>query len=119
MLCRTIGPGRRSRPLRFCTAMALTPTASPVPVTPIYRGRRRGSKPVPPREEASRPPWHARWIAIYEALHALRERGISRPAVYAYLQRDTPPGPRRLQRPPSARVLTPDIPYLICRWRRG
>jgi transposase len=43
--------------------------------------------------------------------------GISRPTVYAYLRRDPPPGPRRLQRRPSARVLTPYIPYLIRRWR--
>jgi transposase len=46
-----------------------------------------------------------------------RRLGISRPTVYAYLRRDTPPGPRRLQRRPSARVLTPYLPYLIRRWR--
>jgi transposase len=46
-----------------------------------------------------------------------RRLGISRPTVYAHLRRDTPPGPRRLQRRPSARVLTPYIPYLIRRWR--
>src|SRR5215216_4983097 len=101
-----------------CTAMALTPTVSPVPVTPMYRGRRRSSKPVPLREAAARPPRHARWVAIYEAVRTLRAQGtpiatmarqlnISRPTVYAYLRRDTPPGPRRLQRRPSARVLTP------------
>ena len=48
-----------------------------------------------------------------------RQLGISRPTVYAYLRRDTPPGPRRLQRPPSARVLTPYVPYLIRRWRES
>ena len=48
-----------------------------------------------------------------------RQLGISRPTVYAYLRRDTPPGPRRLQRPPSARVLTPYLPYLIRRWRES
>jgi hypothetical protein len=80
-----------------------------------------------PREEAARPPRHARWVAIYEAVHALRvqgramatiarQLGISRPTVYANLRRDTPPGPRRCQWPPSARVLTPYIPYLIRRW---
>jgi transposase len=110
-------------------AMALTPTASPVPLTPMYRGRRRHSKPAP-QEDATRPPRHARWVAIYEAVQTLRARGtpiasiarqlgISRPTVYAYLRRDTPPGPRRLQRPPSARVLTPYIPYLIRRWRES
>jgi hypothetical protein len=48
-----------------------------------------------------------------------RQLGISRPTVYAYLRRDAPPGPRWLQRPPSARVLTPDVPYLIRRWRES
>jgi transposase len=111
------------------TAMALTPTANSVPVMPMYRGRRRNPKPVP-QEEAARPPRHARWVAIYDAVHVLRARGtpiatmarqlgISRPTVYAYLRRATPPGPRRLQRPPSARVLTPYTPYLIRRWRES
>jgi transposase len=48
-----------------------------------------------------------------------RQLGISSPTVYAYLRRDTPPGPRRLQRRPSARVLTPYLPYLIRRWRES
>jgi transposase len=110
-------------------AMALMPTAGPVPLTPMDRGRRRHPKPAP-QEEAARPPRHARWVAIYEAVHALRAQGtpiaimarqlgISRPTVYAYLRRDTPPGPRRLQRPPSARVLTPYTPSLIRRWRES
>jgi transposase len=74
------------------TAMARTPTASSVPVTPMSRGRRRRSKPVQPREEAARPPRHARWVAVYEAVHTLRAQGtpiatmarqlgISRPTV--------------------------------------
>src|SRR6266516_807218 len=82
------------------------------------------------QDAAARPPRHARWVAVYEAVHALRAQGtpiatmarqlgISRPTVYAYLRRDTPPGPRRLQRPPSARVLTPYTPYLIRRWRES
>ena len=111
------------------TAMALTPTANSVPVTPMYRGRRRNPKPVP-QAETARPPRHARWVAIYDAVHALwaqgtpiatiaRQLNISRPTVYAYLRRDTPPGPRRLQRRPSARVLTPYTPYLIRRWRES
>jgi transposase len=110
-------------------AMALTPPDSHVSVRPLYRGRRRNSKPAP-QEEAARPPRHARWVAIYETLHRLhaqgtpittmaRQLGISRPTVYAYLRRDTPPGPRRLQRPLSARVLTPYVPYLIRRWRES
>jgi hypothetical protein len=83
------------------TAMALTPPTGVVPVTPRYQGRRRSPKPTPP--PAERPPRHARWVAIYEAVHALRAQGtpiatmarqlrISRPTVYAYLRRDTPPG---------------------------
>jgi transposase len=111
------------------TALALTPTPSMAPVTPMYRGRHRQPKPAP-QDEAARPPRHARWVAIYETLHRLHGQGtpiatmarqlsISRPTVYAYLRRDTPPGPRRLQRPPSARVLTPYVPYLIRRWRES
>ena len=109
------------------TAMALTRPTDPIPITPMYRGRRRSPKPAP-REEAAPPPRHARWVAIDDAVHALRAQGtplatiarrlgISRPTVDAYLRRDTPPGPRRLQRRPSARVLTPYLPYLIRRWR--
>jgi len=108
------------------TALARIPPTGPVPVTPTYRGRRRNFKPAPP--QAERPPRHAHWVAIYEAVHALRAQGmplatiarqlgISRPTVYAYLRRDTPPGPRRFQWRPSARVLTPYLPYLIRRWR--
>jgi transposase len=92
------------------TAMALTPAGDRAPVMPMYRGRRQSSKPAP--QPTERPPRHARWVAIYETLHRLhvqgtpiatmaRQLGISRPTVYAYLRRDTPPGPRRLQRPPS------------------
>jgi transposase len=110
------------------TAQVLTPPPSWVPVIPMYQGRRRRPNPTPP--QAERPPRHTRWVAIYEAVHTLgargtpiaimaRQLGISRPTVYAYLRRDTPPGPRRLQRPPSARVLTPYIPYLIRRWRES
>jgi transposase len=111
-------------------AIELMPTASPVPVTPMYRGRRRHFKPAPLREETARPPRHARWVTIDEAVQTLRAQGtaiatiarqlgISRPTVYAYLRRDTLPGPRRLQRRPSARVLTLYIPYLIRRWRES
>jgi transposase len=110
------------------TALALTPSPSLAPVTPMYQGRRRSPKPVPP--PAERPPRHARWVAIYAAVRTLRARGtpiailarhlgISRPTVYAYLRRDTPPGPRQLQRPPSVRVLTPYVPYLLRRWRES
>jgi hypothetical protein len=46
-----------------------------------------------------------------------RQLGISRPTVYAYRRRDTPPGPKRLQWRPSAQVLIQYIPDLIRRWR--
>jgi transposase len=114
------------RAAAVCPAMALTPADGVAPVIPMYRGRR--PKPVP--QPAERPPRHARWVMMYETLHRLsaqgtpiatmaRQLGISRPTVYAYLRRGTPPGPRRLQRPPSARVLTPYLPYLIRRWRES
>jgi transposase len=107
------------------TALALTPPTGPVPVRPMYRGRRRSPKPVLPRAEG--PPRHARWVAIYERLHTLHAEGtpvatiarqlsISRPTVYAYLRRETPPGPRRFQWGLAAQALTPYIPYLIRRW---
>src|SRR6266487_3575714 len=48
------------------TAMALAPPTGPVPGTPMDRGRRRSPKPVP--QQAERPPRHARWVAIYEAV---------------------------------------------------
>jgi transposase len=110
------------------TALALMPPAGLGPIRSMRQGRRRSPKPAQP--PAERPPRHARWVAIYEAVHTMRAQGapiatmarqlgISRPTVYAYLRRDTPPGPRRLQRPPSARVLTPYPAYLIRRWRES
>jgi transposase len=110
------------------TAMARTQADGPLPAVSMYRGRRQGPKPAELREETARPPRHARWVAIYEAVHTLRAQemplatiarrlGISRPTVYAYLRRDTPPGPRRFHWRPSARVLTPYLPDLIRRWR--
>jgi len=110
------------------TAMTLSPTVGLVSVIPTYRKRRQDPKPAP--QPAERPPRHARWVTIYKQLHTLHAAGvpiatmarqldISRPTVYAYLRRDTAPGPRRLQRPPSARVLTPYLPYLIRRWRES
>jgi transposase len=96
----------------------------------MYQGRRRTPKPAGAGGEASRPPRHAPWVAIYEAVHALqgqgspvatiaRQLGISRPTVYAYLRRNHPPDPKRSQWRPSARVLTPFVPYLIRRWRES
>jgi transposase len=110
--------------------MALTPANGPIPVTPMYQGRRRNSKPARAGWEASRQPRHTPWVAIYEAVHALqgsgipvatiaRQLGISRPTVYAYLRRGIPPGPKRPQWRPSAQVLMPFVPYLIRRWRES
>ena len=109
-----------------CTAMALTPVRRPVPVRPMYQ--RRSLKPGPP--PVGRPPRHTRWVTVYATLHRLhaqgtpittmaRQLGISRPPVSADLRRDTPPGPRRLQRPPAARGLPPYVPDLIRRWRES
>jgi transposase len=94
----------------------------------MYRGRRRSPKPAP--QPVERPPRVLHWVKIYEALRTLqaqgipiatvaRRLGISRPTVYAYLRRENPPGPRRFQWRPSARVLTPYLPYLIRRWRES
>jgi transposase len=110
------------------TAQALLPLSSPVPSALMYRGRCQSSTKGQLRAEAERQRRHAPWVAIYEALHTLhaqgipvatiaRQLGISRPTVYAYLGRDTPPAPRSPQR--SGQVLRPYLPYLIHRWREG
>ena len=111
-----------------CTAMALSPAAGPVPAMRLSRGRRR--HPTPGPLSAERSPRHLRWVTLSEALPKLsapggplatmaRRLGISRPTVYADLRRDTPPGPRQFQWPPSARALTPSRPYLSHRWRES
>jgi transposase len=103
------------------TAQALTPPGSSVPVTPMYQGRRRSPQPQPHRAESERQHHHTPWVTIYNALHTLygqgipvatiaRQLGISRPTVYAYLRRTTPPGPKRPQFQWTARVLTPYLP---------
>jgi transposase len=110
------------------TARALNQADGPIPVVFMDQGRRQSPKPEPLREETARPPRHGRWVAIYEAVHTLRAQemplatiarqlGISRPTVYAYLRRATPPAPRSPQR--SGQVLRPYMPYLIRRWHEG
>jgi transposase len=110
------------------TAQVLTSSAAPVPVTPMYGGKRQCAQTRQPQREAAQQRRHAPWVTIYEAIHALsaqgacittiaRQLGISRPTVYAYLRRGTPPTPRRPQR--SGQVLRPYLPYLIRRWREG
>jgi transposase len=114
-----------------CTAQVLTPPGSLVPTTPMYQGRRqRLQTPQGGSEGVARQHRHTPWVTIYETLHTLhaqgmpiatiaRQLGISRPTVYAYLRRKTPPGPKRPQFHGSARVLTPYVPYLIRRWRES
>jgi transposase len=110
------------------TAMALTPADHPVPAPWMDRGWHQSSTEEPLQAEAARQHRHAPWVSIYETLHMLhaqgtpiatiaRQLGISRPTVYAYLRRDTPPAPRSPQR--SGQVLRPYVPYLIRRWREG
>jgi transposase len=110
------------------TAQALTSSAAPVPVTPMYAAKRQCSQTRQRQREAAQQRRHAPWVTTYEAIHALyaqgtciatiaRQLGISRPTVYAYLRRGTPPAPRSPQR--SGQVLRPYMPYLIRRWREG
>jgi len=109
-------------------AQALTSLTAPVPVTPRYNGKQQCSHTRRQQQEAAQQRRHAPWVAIYEAIHALsaqgagittiaRQLGISRPTVYTYLRRGTPPWPRSPQR--SGQVLRPYLPYLIRRWREG
>jgi transposase len=110
------------------TAQALTSSAAPAPVTPMYGGKRQCSHTRQQQREAAQQRRHAPWVTCYEGIHALyaqgtpiatiaRQLGISRPTVYAYLRRTTPPAPRSPQR--SGQVLRPYMPYLIHRWREG
>jgi transposase len=112
------------------TAMALTPADGPIPVTPMYRGRRQSPQTGRRRAEAECQWRHAPRIEVYHKVHMLhgqgmpiamiaRTLGISRPTVYADLRRDTPPSPKRPQWRRAAQVLTPYIPYLIRRWRES
>jgi aminoglycoside phosphotransferase (APT) family kinase protein len=81
----------------------------------MYQGRRRSPKPQPHRAESERQHHHTPWATIDDALHTLygpgipvasiaRQLGISRPTVYAYLRRTTPPSPKRPQFQWTARV---------------
>jgi transposase len=111
-----------------CTAQALMPPESAGPVPPMYRGRRHCVQTRQQRLEAEQQQRHATWVQTYNTIRALhaqgtpvamsdRQLGISRPTVYAYLRRETPPRPRSPQR--SRQVLQPYMPYLIRRWREG
>jgi Homeodomain-like domain len=76
--------------------------------TPMYPGRRRNPQNQEPRVGSERPPRPTPWVEIYAAVHTLqaqglpvatiaRQLGISRPTVYAYVRRTTPPGPKQPQ----------------------
>jgi transposase len=110
------------------TARALTLGAGVVAATPMYRGRRQCSHVEQQRREAEQQQRHAAWVTTYEAIHTLHAQGhsvttiaaqlgISRPTVYAYLRRASPPSPRSPQR--SGQVLRPYTSYVIQRWREG
>ena len=110
------------------TAQALTQVAGLGPVTPMYRGRHQCSHVQQQRRGAEQQQRHAAWVTTYEAIHTLhtqgtpvttiaQQLGISRPTVYAYLRRTTPPSPRSPQR--SGQVVRPYMAYLIRRWREG
>jgi transposase len=110
------------------TAQALTLVAGPGPVAPMYRGRRQCAHGQQQRREVEQQQRHAAWVTTYEAIHTLHAQGlsvttiaeqlgVSRPTVYAYLRRATPPSPRSPQR--SGQVLRPYMAYLIQRWREG
>jgi transposase len=87
------------------TAQALTLVAGPGPSTPMYRGGHQCTPVQHQRQETAQQQRHAAWVATYEAIHTLytqgtpvttiaQQLGISRPTVYAYLRRTTPPSPR-------------------------
>jgi transposase len=110
------------------TAQALTQMAGSGAVTSMYRGRRQCSHVAQQRLEAEQQQRHAAWVTTYEAIHTLhaegtpvttiaQQLGLSRPTVYTYLRRATPPSPRSPLR--SGQVLRPFMPYLIQRWREG
>jgi transposase len=109
-------------------AQALTLGAGPGPSTPMYRGRHQCTPVQHQRQETAQQQRHAPWGATYEAIHTLHTQGTpvttiaqqlgsSRPTVYAYLRRTTPPSPRSPQR--SGQVMRPYMAYVIQRWREG
>jgi transposase len=97
-------------------AQILASSVAPVPATLMYAGKRQWSQTRQQQREVEQQRRHAPWVTTYEAIHTLsaqgasitaiaRQLGISRPTVYAYLRRDTPPAPRSPQR--SGQVLRP------------
>jgi len=120
------------RPLLQAAALrmvqALTSSAAPVPVRPMYSGKRRCSHTCQQQQETEQQRRHAPWATSYEAIHTLaaqgtgvtaiaRQLGVSQPTVYAYLRRGMPPSPRSPQR--SGQVLRLYLPSLIRPWRKS
>lgn len=73
---------------------------------------------------------HAKRLAHYEAIHALRQRGadiaaiartvgVSRETVYRYLRLDNPPSRPRPRRSPRPSILAPYEAYICQRWEEG
>lgn len=94
-----------------------------------YRGHRRGERRWAQRQEEASQQRHARRVARYEQICALRARGleqqeigrrlgISRKTVMQYLRLPGPP-PRRHWRQRRGRVLDAFEPYLLRRWNEG
>jgi DNA-binding NarL/FixJ family response regulator len=86
------------------TAQSLASPVAPVPAPPMYAGKHQCSQTRQQQRAVEQQRRHAPWVTTYEAIHALsaqgasitaiaRQLGISRPTVYAYLRRDTPPAP--------------------------
>jgi hypothetical protein len=104
------------------TAQAITETVDAVPASEMYRGRRQRPQVWQQRHEPR--------VAAYEAVCRLHDQGatvtemarqleISRLTVYGHLRRATPPELKTRTAWPSEKVLTPDMPYLIRRWRES
>jgi transposase len=73
---------------------ALASSTTPVPVTPMYNGKRQCAHTRRQQQEVAQQRRHAPWVTTYEAIHTLsahgagittiaRPLGISRPTVYA------------------------------------
>jgi transposase len=99
-----------------------------VPPQAMYRGRRRGTYGYEQRMEEASLQRHARRVAAYERVHALRAAGadiadvarsvgVSRETVYRYLRMAHPP--ERKHPKPRRKVLDPYLPYLLRRWDEG
>ena len=112
------------------TAQAVAPSVEPVPITDMYRGRYRSPPNGLERQEHQRQQRHAARVSRYHTICQLDNEGMSvaaiarrlninRKTLYAEWQRGGPPEAKTRTVRPSDRVLTPEIPSLIERWRQG